>query len=388
MAGGKGGTPPYGVRRLDLDAVSSGTAVDTQLLGRLELRPLSLDDLVWVAELAQDERDDRAYVATVLHHQLSRPTVTLPVFSRLPDDEIISIARDYAEQQDLSQYLPNGPGIESFADVKHLLEASLEAMIEELRTALVEVVSASLAGALASLRSMWDELGERFAILEEDAVPALLRYKWFVTPSLPLYLVAQAARIGALPGNQRGAMNKLFAGYFGAGHFSNLRVLVEGWSENPLFHPRMKILTDCVSALACENGRFNASNVVLPPLLAQIDGISTELMLAWGFRHSGSGGFRDVEGRTVGKAQGFKARADGQWLVHSANDIFLNVLLQKAFPGQPLQRPFTFSRHKIMHGEQLRYGRLDNSIRAFLVLDFLASLSDEGSAMRRDRGQR
>jgi len=71
----------------------------------------------------------------------------------------------------------------------------------------------------------------------------------------------------------------------------------------------------------------------------------------------------------------FKGLTPNQKLLDLANDIFLNILFQRAQPGQPLETPFTFSRHKIMHGEYLRYGRIDNTIRAFLILDFLATLS-------------
>ena len=57
-----------------------------------------------------------------------------------------------------------------------------------------------------------------------------------------------------------------------------------------------------------------------------------------------------------------------------ANKIMLNILFQKSLKGLPLEKPFTFNRHKILHGEELRYGRKDNTIRAFLILDFLAVL--------------
>lgn len=50
------------------------------------------------------------------------------------------------------------------------------------------------------------------------------------------------------------------------------------------------------------------------------------------------------------------------------------VICQKSQIGKPLEAPFTFSRHKILHGGYVKYGRIDNTIRAFLVLDFLASL--------------
>jgi hypothetical protein len=382
MAEEKGGTTPHGTRKLDLDAQSSATTVNTQLLGPLELRPLTLNDLVWVEELEQEETDDGAYVARVLHHQLWRPRASWQAFSRLRDEDMIRIARVYAREQELLQYLPRGAKIESLADVRRLFSASLEGMAEELSAPFAELIGASLELVRASFLRMWDELGERFDILEDEGVPALRRYKWFVTPRLPVYLVGKAVRIAVQPGNQRGAINTLFCGYFSGDRFSNLGTLVEAWAQNPLFQPRMKILRDCVSALACGNRRFNASNVVLPTLIAQIDGISTALMLTCGLTHARAGKFGDTEGTTITKVRWFEAHAGEQRLVHSANDVFLSVLFQTAFPGEPLKTPFTFSRHKIMHGEELRYGRLDNSIRAFLILDFLASVRFAGSVVR------
>lgn len=61
-------------------------------------------------------------------------------------------------------------------------------------------------------------------------------------------------------------------------------------------------------------------------------------------------------------------------MLELTNYIFFEVLFQSAYHDQPLGNPYTFSRHKIMHGEFLTYGRKDNVIRAFLILDFLAAL--------------
>ena len=55
-----------------------------------------------------------------------------------------------------------------------------------------------------------------------------------------------------------------------------------------------------------------------------------------------------------------------------ANDIFLNILFQRSQKGKPLATPFSFNRHKIIHGESIKYGRKDYLIRAFMVLDLLA----------------
>jgi hypothetical protein len=58
-----------------------------------------------------------------------------------------------------------------------------------------------------------------------------------------------------------------------------------------------------------------------------------------------------------------------------ANNILLDVLFQESYKGRKLATPFNFNRHKILHGENVRYGRKNYLIRAFLVLDFLAHLN-------------
>jgi hypothetical protein len=113
--------------------------------------------------------------------------------------------------------------------------------------------------------------------------------------------------------------------------------------------------------------KCNPSNFVIPTLIAQIDGIRIEFM--------DQNGLSFWTKDKVWK-RWFEGQTSNQELLDLANDIFLNILFQKSQPGKPLETPFTFSRHKIMHGEYLRYGRIDNTIRAFLILDFLATLSE------------
>lgn len=59
------------------------------------------------------------------------------------------------------------------------------------------------------------------------------------------------------------------------------------------------------------------------------------------------------------------------------NDIFLNVLFQKTMPGEDYKTSIHFSRHKILHGENFRYGRKDYTMRCFMILDFLYEISLE-----------
>ena len=218
-----------------------------------------------------------------------------------------------------------------------------------------------------SYAKFWHAFQKQYRIAEQEAIQILSKYKWFITPSLPLDFVFKAVKIGRRRGNQRKAINRLFVDYFSSENFKNLENLVDGWETNKIFKPRMKVFRDCVFAMRNAKDECNPSNFVLPTVIAQIDGIRVEFM--------DQNGLSFWTKDKVWKGW-FKGQTPNQELLDLANDIFLNILFQKSQPGKPLKTPFTFNRHKIMHGEYLRYGRIDNTIRAFLILDFLATLSE------------
>jgi hypothetical protein len=209
------------------------------------------------------------------------------------------------------------------------------------------------------------EFERRYRITEKEAAGIVRKYKWLITPSLPVSLLSRTVEIGRKRGNQSGTINKLFVQYFISDDCRNLERLVDRWQANPLFKSRIKILRDCVSVLKNADGKFNPANFVLPTLIAQIDGIRIEFMNRNGLTFWA----KDNKWKPL-----FKAQTSNQLILDLANDIFLDILFQNSIPGAPLQTPFMFNRHKIMHGEHLRYGRIDNTIRAFLVLDFLTWL--------------
>lgn len=243
-----------------------------------------------------------------------------------------------------------------------------EQLVEKVTSTFSDIVNQILdtAKPSAGLAKRFEELSEKFKVTEEEAVKILNKYKWPVSSSMPLSFLFEVIEIGRQKGNQRGAINKLFVDYFSANDFEQLSELIEAWRSNPVFEPRMKIFRDCVVALKQANDRYNASNIVLPTLIAQIDGILTDYMEQ-----------KEVGRNRKWKSE-FRALTANQYFSDSfsdlASDILLDLLFQKAIPGQPLEVPFTFSRHKIMHGEYTRYGRIDNTLRAFLILDFLSGL--------------
>jgi len=223
----------------------------------------------------------------------------------------------------------------------------------------------------------WQNFQQQYKITEQEAIQILKKYKWFITPSLPFDFVYNVVKIGRKRGNQRKNVNKLFVDYFCLNNFENLENLVEEWDNISIFKPRIKIFNDCISILKNSKRKTNPSNLLLPTLIAQIDGIQTEFMELNGLSFDPkSRKWKDKDGNIVYHKQWFKAQTSNQEMLDLSNHIFLNILFQKAQRGEPLETPFTFSRHKIMHGEYVNYGRIDNTIRAFMILDFLATLTN------------
>ena len=229
---------------------------------------------------------------------------------------------------------------------------------------------------LSGFTKFWEDFEVSYHVTEEKAVRVLKKYNWFVSPSVPASFVYEAVRIGRKKGNQLRAINALFWEYFSENNFENLSLLTEGWSSSPLFtRRRMKIIKDCVSALKDANRRSNPCNVVLPTLIAQIDGALTKFKNQKGFSFSAKKSKNHLEElKTWFEAEATNQDVLSPRMLDLANYLFFEILFQSAYLGQPLGNPFTFSRHKIMHGEYLTYGRKDNTIRAFLILDFLAAL--------------
>jgi len=225
-----------------------------------------------------------------------------------------------------------------------------------------------------NIRSQWDSFQTKYSITEPKAIKILKKYKWFVSPSLPITFVFEVVRIGKKRGNRRREINGLFISYFCSDNYRELEVLINGWKGNPLFKPRIKIFTDCVRGLIRANAGCNPSNFVLPTLIAQIDGIQQEYMEKRGLTLASKGKWKDASGKEIEWKTWYKAQTANQDMMDVANDIFLNILFQKSQRGKPLETPFTFNRHRILHGENVSYGRIDNTLRAFLLLDFLASL--------------
>ena len=152
------------------------------------------------------------------------------------------------------------------------------------------------------------------------------------------------------------------------------------WKNKAILKKRVKILDDCVQALksiSCK--KINKANILLPTLIVQIDGILTDYLelkhIPWDCTYDDF--IQGKKIKRIGRKSQFqknRTKLMTTQLDELANDIFLNILFQGSQKGRPLKTPFNFNRHKIIHGENVLYGRSDYLIRALLVIDFLANL--------------
>jgi len=230
-----------------------------------------------------------------------------------------------------------------------------------------------------NVEKFWANFQQEYKIAEQKATCVLKRYKWFIAPDMPINLVFKIVKLAETKGRHDKQINSLFINYFSANNWHNLEQMVIKWRTSPLLKKRMNILLDCIKALKKTKSRnINLPNIILPTLIAQIDGFLTDYLksknISWDVNYDD---FNLKNKTKIGRKTQFKRHKSIMLDVQFdelANHVFLNILFQKSQKGKPLKTPFNFNRHKIMHGENIEYGRKDYLIRAFLVMDFLVSL--------------
>jgi len=204
----------------------------------------------------------------------------------------------------------------------------------------------------------------------------LLKYNWFYSFSIPEECYNEIVDAYNSGEDIENKINSFFVRYFTKDNYSALEKMVKEWNNNPYFKTRMEIINDCVRTLKNEKPGYNPSNVVLPPLIAQIDGIMTDFIEKEGFKFDKTKKkWISPDGEEISVKKAYQSiKTDLDSISEYPNTILLNVLFQSAFHGDELQVLPSFSRHKIMHGESIDYGNIENVIRAFLILEFLSCL--------------
>jgi hypothetical protein len=247
---------------------------------------------------------------------------------------------------------------------------------------------------------LFDHIKRRIATanrIDSEILPTLENYNWFLTVSLEDSFISDLSRIIENSSDKLPvAIRHEFISYFSRNNYDNLTSMIKSWEENSLFKPRMKIFKDSFNLLKHSHNSYNPANVLIPTLIAQIDGILTDYLIQNEFTIEKEGRglvWKDKTNKPLHKVSMrnkiyekiFDQNVNEYTLANSSmsttalgigNEFILNTLFQTAFTKQKLKKPFGLSRHKIMHGEYVRYGRKEHLIRTYLILDFLYGLEN------------
>ena len=185
-------------------------------------------------------------------------------------------------------------------------------------------------------------------------------------------------------------INAIYKSFFCNDDYQELKTMVQSWKRNKYFKPRQKIFLDCVEILKVSKTRktINPSTIILPALIAQIDGITLEYAKSEGL----------IMNRIIPENKNGERIDSFKWIwelpCRNIPDINALRMLQEFLFGRTLPSGqkdpknnsdeipkkvrlspfFKFSRHKIMHGEDYRCKNINDVLRAFLILDFLSYL--------------
>ena len=382
------------------------TKTATPRLGDVELRYLKWDDQILLIQLLKEAKDSREYILRILYNQLIFPLISPEDFSHLSDEDLRMIGRAFiSNEQKTFKYFNETNDAEFFDNFKQAVQDQIDEFNEKFREMIKPMAGDLTAGAVGFLGLIatgieflnkakdhlipvlesWAEVIQKdehgiFKALEEYskaverqnsiakqiAAETLKRYRWPLGPSLPPNLISQAVEVSKLPHNQREAMDELFVDYFSSENFEKLEEMVNKWENNPRFKKRMPIFKDCVSVIKLQEHLNHPANVVLPNLMAQIDGVLTQFRRERGLNRAAL-----EKGLETAALQEKVLELS---FVEIANYVIFDILFQKAWTGKPLETPFLLSRHKTLHGEYVEYGNIEDMLRAFLILDFLAAL--------------
>ena len=234
--------------------------------------------------------------------------------------------------------------------------------------------------------AFWKNVRKHYNISKKKALNCIKKYNWFISPSMDPSIVYNIVSVCKSDSKSKwGDINHVFYDYFLEDNCEKLNLFVDNWSSNPIFEGRMKIIRDCVEIIKNHPKNVNFSNLVVPVLISQIDGIQMEFMNQRGLKVDKKKVVCDFEGnrkkdehgQNIKHRQYIRELTSNDEFLDAMNDVFLDVLFQHTERGEDHKTSIKFSRHKIMHGEHFTYGRKYNAIRCFMILDFFHGLSLE-----------
>lgn len=180
------------------------------------------------------------------------------------------------------------------------------------------------------------------------------------------------------------SIDKIFINFFFSDNFFHLKYMINSWKTNTFFQRRMKLLSDSIKLIENKKNKnldsVNVASFIIPLLIAQIDGIINDFLVH--NKYSFKKGKIYYNDQIISKADCMKKeiKAKTKLSNYFAFKLIEEVLFGKTYYKEDFKYTYKsynyFNRHKIMHGESLKYGTIKNLIRVYLVLDYLFVLTN------------
>jgi hypothetical protein len=201
---------------------------------------------------------------------------------------------------------------------------------------------------------------------QKETADAFRAAGWPIAPSMPEELIERVVEKHK-QGNAR-YISRTIMGYYQRDQKANLKAMVEGWSTNPFFSPRMRIIENALWA-HCK-GIYTLS---YPAILPQIEGI----MRSYVHKNNLIDGNKNPKLHIV-----YEAVADNydlsNWLIAAIllyelqNNIYSFNGFEEELKKSDTSRSIT--RHTVTHGIACNYDTEKHSLKAFLLLDAISAL--------------
>lgn len=388
-------------------------------IGQVVLRQIVRTDLDQIRQLLKNKQLDSAgFASKVVFAQLSSPQFDFDKFSSIPVAQLAKVVEDlkrinpavFGDSQKLmrshdeqfkilkedlvkrvSEVHRSNPigdlniaAIESSAltFLKNINSASQELAkairgplkrIETTLTALQKNLNAWISSnsqIFQKLDSYWEAFERGSRVSRARVIAILDKYNWLATPSVPHSLLINLLLLDSEPRQTRAAVNRLFVDHFSKNNWTNLREMIDSWEGKAIRKERLNIIRNCARVVSSPPKETNAASVVLPALVAQIDGQMSDYLKIRGIEYQNLFGIKG-RGRKKLFRENVSPLNDPDFHDLSMN-LFLDVFL--AYSHDDNRAAILYNRHEIMHGWSLHYGRKDYLIKTFLLLDFLAHL--------------
>ncbi len=269
---------------------------------------------------------------------------------------ILDMGKQYGEHAKILSEKVNAEMKKNFK-VIHEITESLKKQIEDISPAILMVQE--------SIRQF--EESKEFHKFEQQAFN---NSGWWITPSLmevPVYKFRNA--VIKYNKGQKIAITNLYISIYQKNNCKYLGQVLNSWDSNKYFKPWMKIIRQALEAHV--DKKYFLS---VPALLLVAEGISTNYCkknkIKIPYKENSKGGEK------IKKALNYiKNNKEIEFL---NADFFIlaldNIIYAQTYKINKKTFKYFLNRHAVLHGGTTDYGTLKNSLKCFMLLDFLSIL--------------